>query len=1042
MEDSSGQVVSQAGGVTILGVDERFWHAGQEPKAADSASTDQVIVNQALADKLGIQAGASVTLHLQQVSAVPRESLLGKRDADQVIDTLTLRVGAVIPNEGLGGFNLVPSPEPPRNAFVPLRKLQKELNQARRVNALLVGDGTEALSEKLRHHLTLEDWGLVLHRPKDRARKSHPYLSLESRQLLLEPAVEQAALAAAKEASLRAAPTLVYLAIGISDGTHEIPYSVVAALDPTLAPPLGPFLPPGVDRLADDEIVLVDWDESPLRVQPGGKITITYFDPNNPEKEDWKPLLATFTFRGKIPLEGPADDPNLTPEFPGITDKLRIGEWNPPFRYDNKRIQKRDERYWDRYRTTPKAYITLAAGQRLWSNRFGRLTSIRLAPPSGASPSPDWKRLADDFERRLLNHLQPEQGGLVFDDVRQRSLEASIGTTDFGGYFLGFSCFLIASALLLVGLLFRLNLDRRGSEIGVLLAAGYRRGLVRRLLLAEGSILAAVGGLAGALGALLYAWSLLELLRAWWPGTLDRSFLHLHVTPGSFVIGYAAALAVSVLTILWAVRVLGNVSPRALLSGETTDSAQPGLAGQPRWSLWIAGIAGVTALALVGCSGYVEDHEMKAMTFFGSGALLLTAFLAGIWAWMRGSRQGRAVARGMGALTRLGIRNAARHPVRSLLTVGLLASAVFLVIAVESFHRGGVQDALDPRSGTGGFALLGESSLPIYGDLNTDEGRDKQGFQDTDKTTLQNVRFYAFRLRGGDDASCLNLYNPRRPKLLGAPAAFIALERFRFQDSEARADEERQNPWKLLDADRGPAIPVIADATTAQYVLHKNLGDTLDMPNERGEPVPLRIVGLLADSIFQSQLVLSEANFLKLYPNHEGYHFFLIEAPRDQAPNVQKLLEKTLAGRGFEAAVPARRLESYWAVENTYLATFQALGGLGLLLGALGLAVVLLRTVWERRGELALLRALGFRRSALGWLVFSENSFLLGLGLGVGTLSALLSVLPHVEAGSGQVPWLRLLGLVGLVLVVGLAAGAAAVRTSLRAPLVPALRRD
>jgi len=32
-------------------------------------------------------------------------------------------------------------------------------------------------------------------------------------------------------------------------------------------------------------------------------------------------------------------------------------------------------------------------------------------------------------------------------------------------------------------------------------------------------------------------------------------------------------------------------------------------------------------------------------------------------------------------------------------------------------------------------------------------------------------------------------------------------------------------------------------------------------------------------------------------------------------------------------------------VENTYLATFQALGGLGLLLGALGLAVVLLRSV-------------------------------------------------------------------------------------------------
>jgi ABC-type antimicrobial peptide transport system permease subunit len=104
--------------------------------------------------------------------------------------------------------------------------------------------------------------------------------------------------------------------------------------------------------------------------------------------------------------------------------------------------------------------------------------------------------------------------------------------------------------------------------------------------------------------------------------------------------------------------------------------------------------------------------------------------------------------------------------------------------------------------------------------------------------------------------------------------------------------------------------------------------------------------------------------------------------------------------------------------------------------------VVLLRTVWERRGELALLRALGFRRTALGWLVFSENSFLLALGLVVGTATALLAVAPHLAAGTGGVPWLRLVGLLGLVLAVGVAAEAAAVAGSLRAPLLPALRRE
>jgi ABC-type antimicrobial peptide transport system permease subunit len=138
----------------------------------------------------------------------------------------------------------------------------------------------------------------------------------------------------------------------------------------------------------------------------------------------------------------------------------------------------------------------------------------------------------------------------------------------------------------------------------------------------------------------------------------------------------------------------------------------------------------------------------------------------------------------------------------------------------------------------------------------------------------------------------------------------------------------------------------------------------------------------------------------------------------------------------------AKRLDAYLAVENTYLSTFQALGGLGLLLGSLGLAVVLLRGVWERRAELALLRALGYRRGALGRLVLAENGFLLLVGLAAGAVSALLAVAPHLIGGAGGVPWANLAALLGLVLLVGLMAGALAVAATLRAPLIPALRRE
>ena len=157
---------------------------------------------------------------------------------------------------------------------------------------------------------------------------------------------------------------------------------------------------------------------------------------------------------------------------------------------------------------------------------------------------------------------------------------------------------------------------------------------------------------------------------------------------------------------------------------------------------------------------------------------------------------------------------------------------------------------------------------------------------------------------------------------------------------------------------------------------------------------------------------------------------------------MRSLLNTALADRGFEAVPTAERLQSYLAVENTYLSTFQALGGLGLILGSLGLAVVLLRSVWERRGELALLRALGFRRSTLAWLVLAENGFLLLLGLAAGTVSALAAAAPHLARQAAGTPWLGLAGVLAATAAVGLTVGAVAAFAALRAPLVAALRHE
>jgi ABC-type antimicrobial peptide transport system permease subunit len=225
------------------------------------------------------------------------------------------------------------------------------------------------------------------------------------------------------------------------------------------------------------------------------------------------------------------------------------------------------------------------------------------------------------------------------------------------------------------------------------------------------------------------------------------------------------------------------------------------------------------------------------------------------------------------------------------------------------------------------------------------------------------------------------------------------------------------------------------------YVLHRALGE--DIVLLRGDRViRLRLVAALSDSLFQGELLMSEAHFRTLFPEQAGSQFLLVETAPDRIPAVSAAIEESLADFGVDAVPAAERLAEFHRVENTYLSTFQTLGGLGLLLGTVGLGAVLLRNVLERRRELALLRAFGYRPVHFFAMVMAENATLLAGGLFAGTVSALLAIAPVIWARGGQLPVASLVLLVGSVLTVGLLASVAATAAALRAPLLPALRSE
>jgi putative ABC transport system permease protein len=1047
---------ARANQVNLFGVDANWLALGGDSRFANPP-TNGVWLNETLAAHLNVSTGDSVLLRLPKPTALSQEASIAQRDEQNIV--IRTEVLGVVTATALGNFSLRAGQTTGFNAFMNLRTLQSAADVEGQANLLLVSNwavdvsklelpltppegaeaGTKAetttghQSEEMHSALLLE----LLNCPHDlwqvfqladfqlklRAEGTNAMELISPRIFLDSPAVH-----AATTQQTNAQPLITYLANLLRAGTNATPYSMVTAAGMPWTP----------ENLRDDEIVVSQWLAEDLRVQPGDEIAVSYFLPESGAKLE----EATNTFRvhSIVPLAMPWADRSLMPEFPGIEKAESTREWDAgfPLTYE---VRDKDDDYWKDYRGTPKAFISLAAGKKMWGNRFGDVTAIRFPIPSGATAT----NYQADLEKTILANLKPEELGLRFEPVREQALKGAAESQDFGGLFLGFSFFLIIAALLLMAMLFQFGLEQRAPEIGTLLALGFTPGQVRKTLIGEGVALAFGGGVIGAISGIYFAKGMLHGLATVWRDAVGATALNFHVTGPTLVTGLFASVVVSTITIWLALRRFVKRPARELLVGEIhADETKSQSAKQK-----IAALAALlTAVALVGWA-VVSGETANAGIFFGAGALVLIAGLSLLslqLAALTGApvsdparfnskpqRAGQELSAPI-TTTSLAVRGCARRRKRSLATVAMLACGSFLIVSIGVFRLDANRDATQKTSGTGGFALIGETTVAVVQDLNTTSGRDFFALNEQD---LAGVNFVPFRVRAGDEASCLNLNRAQKPRLLGVKPESLE-GRFSFAKGEAWAKlkSEIQNPESEIE------IPAIGDANSIQWAMGKKVGDTIDYVDERGQPFQVRIVGAVANSILQGQLLIDEAEFVKRFPGEAGYRTFLIDAPSNTVTQVTATLSRALQDAGLELTPTSVRLNQFNAVQNTYLGTFQVLGGLGLLLGSVGLGIVVLRNVLERRSELALLLAIGFRKAQVQRLLILENGALLLAGLALGVLAATIAVLPAVLAPTGQLPYASLAITLAAVLLNGAWWTWVATRFAVRGDLLAALRND
>lgn len=1080
----------RAASVSILGLRSGDWTLLDTGEVAAPAESG-IVLGFRTATELNAAIGDSVSVWVELPSSIPRDSLLGERE--DISLEMVLTVEGVLPETvGASRFSLQPAQQLPYNAFVSLATFQQRLNleerlpsrrnpnaRPARVNTILVGgeqrlassdvgsstalaammktdaDNATELQTQLRKTLTMADLGL-----RSRLIEAGGFLSIESDSMILEDAASDAIIKAAENRGMAAAPTLVYLinelnaADRTDDKSRYSMYSIVAGLDFNQSPPLGPFRlsdDQPVPELSDDEIILSAWLAEDLQVKVRDKVRARWHEVGS--HGDLPETHHSFVVKGILKSEDPVSiNPDLTPLVEGVTNVESFGDWDQPFEMEMSRITSRDDSYWEEHRATPKAFVSLATAEKFWASRFGRYTSIRIASPGVSLPTERLQMLSDRLGVEIPPLIDPAKLGLGFRPVRAEGLQAAVGANDFTQLFLGFSFFLILSAILLAALMFQLSIQQRVAQIGLMEAVGFPSGRARSFFVGEGMTVAGFGSVLGAVAAVYFAKLMIYGLTTWWIGAIGTQFLKLDLQPVRLATAAGISLVLTAVVIWNAVRKSSRRAPRELLAGLTSDDLPT--SQRPIWNRVMRLSLLLALAAAIGLPVAIIAHLLPSQEAFGGMSWKVVGFFLAGFAWLatgllllRQSLQKRAgdAVEGsqVSSLTGLSLANAARNPMRSLLTTALIAFATFVIVAVGAGRRNPVSETPDLKSGNGGFSLVAESSLPILFDMNTTDGRTRLNLNTSPATTLsKKTNVFGFRTQPGQDASCLNLFQAKLPTLLGATDDFIERGGFRF------ADTPGVNPWRELTKPLPdtttpgataplPTIPVIGDMNTLQFSLKKGIGDVILSPNEQSPTFALQVVGMLDGSVLQGVLLMSDANLKRVAPEVSGSRYFLIETVDavKSADETSSALETALQPYGMDTERVSRRLADFLAVQNTYLSTFQMLGGLGLLVGTFGLAAVMMRNVIERRAEIALLRSLGFRSFRIVWLILAENTLLLFWGILTGSAAALIAMLPHLLSTGADIPWIELSITLGAVLIIGTLAAVFPIRAALRVPI-------
>jgi putative ABC transport system permease protein len=993
---TEGIAVREGGGarinnVQVVGVDDRFNLLLNDPFNYGDSGDGEVYISENLAAKLNLNEEDEFLLRIRKTSLVPLSAPFISDEETSV--SLRVNIRNIAGAGELGHFNLRNSQTAPFNVFIDLDFLNRSMGTEGKSNTILFASAG-SLQEKeivksVRKNWIPEDAGL-----KIRYISRTNELEVFSERVFIESAI----IDAFKKDIADKRFILTYFVNTLRKSNKETPYSFVSTLDG--------------ERLKEDEILVNGWLADDLSLQAGDSVELKYFVVGPLRQLDEKSAL--FRVRGIAPYTGEYQDPTLMPFIPGLSDAGSCRDWKAGIPIDLSRIRDKDEEYWNKWKGTPKAFINIGTALNLWQNRFGDYTSIRFA-----AGETDEVKINDDFR----NYLEPANLGFNVRNVKEEALYAAGNGVNFSQLFIGLSFFVLISAVLLTSLLFLLNLAKRSVQAGTLSALGYSDRLIRKLFLMEGIFTAFPGALLGLILAVIYNKVILLLLNSLWSDIVRTSILEMEINPMTLITGFLISIAIAILTIIISLR---------RLTGQTAE-IQKGISGkEKKWPgflmTFLAVITGLAGLIVI----FVQlgNDELNTALFFTAGSLLLISLLLIINGILKYSEK-RLLS--FSKISHLIFRNISRNRKRSYAIIILFALGTFIIVATGSNRKDITSGAGENTSGTGGYHFFAESTVPVLQDLNNKKISREYGLEG-------DYSFVQLSKSDGDDASCLNLNRINNPVILGADPVQL---HGRFTFVTGTTDLDNNNPWSSLSKDlTGGLVPAVADQTVIQWGLGKKVGDTLLYKNAAGDTLMLKLIGGLAPSVFQGNVIISERHFLEQFPSSSGSSVFLIETKAGPDTLAEEDLSRALRDWGWQMSRTTDRLAEFNSVQNTYLSIFLMLGVLSLFIGTIGLGILIARSIMERKSEIGLLLALGYKQNKIYRIIFTEYFILIITGIAVGFVPAIISTLPSLLSLNTDVSFTNLIFILLFLILNGILWIGLFTRFSISKDLVKELRTE